>query len=138
MLKSRWMLLMAMCVLIVPAAARGQERRQGGPPPYNPANEITVSAKVLGTETIEVGDRPAMLLLTIDLKGVPTNVIMAPVAWMQKQGIAFKEGDTVAVTGLSGYKANGKPAMMPRSVKAGTKTLTLRDAEGNPVWESRP
>jgi hypothetical protein len=135
MTKTRWTLMIAMCVVLVPALARGQERRQGGPPPYDATNEITVSAKVLGTETIEVGDRPAMLLLTIDVKGVPTNVIMAPVAWMAKQGVTFKEGDTVTVTGLSGYKANGKPGMMPRSVKAGTKTLTLRDADGKPVWE---
>jgi hypothetical protein len=138
MSKTRWTAALAILVTLLPVLAAGQERRQGGPPPYDPAKEVTVSAKVLGTETIEVPDGPAMLLLTIDLNGVPTNVIVAPVAWMAKQGVAFKAGDSVTVVGLTGYKANGKPAVMPRSVKAGTKTLTLRDAEGKPVWESRP
>jgi hypothetical protein len=121
--------------LLVTSTLGAQERRQGGPPPYDPTKEVTVSGTVTGTETIEIRGETtnAVLLLTVD--GAPMGIILGPAAWVQKQGVTFAAGATVQVVGLTGYKFNGGSAMMPRTVKAGARTLTLRDATGKPAWE---
>lgn len=120
--------------LLVTASLAAQERRQGGPPPYDPANEVTVSGIVTSTETIEVGtDKRRILMMTV--QGAPMGVILGPDAWVERQGVPFEKGVTVHVTGLTGYKVNGNPALMPRSVKAGSKILTLRDGTGKPLWD---
>lgn len=111
-----------------------QERRQGGPPPYDPSKEIMVSGTVIGTETMEVGsDKRRILMATIE--GATMGVILGPEAWVEKQGVTFAKGAEVQVTGLPGYRYNSHPALMPRAVQIGAKTLTLRDATGKALWD---
>jgi hypothetical protein len=124
--------LLALALMMTTLGA--QERRQGGPPPYDPSKEVTVSGTVTGTETIEVPDG-ARLILMLTVNGAPVGVILGPEAWVLKQGVAFTKGAAAEVIGLTGYRYNSNPAMMPRSVKVGAKTLTLRDATGKPLWE---
>jgi hypothetical protein len=120
--------------LMMTTCLDAQERRQGGAPPYDPSKEVTVSGSVIDTETIEVGsDKRRILMVTID--GAPTGIILGPDAWVEKQGVVFAKGATVQVVGLTGYKYDGHPALMPRTVKGGNKTLTLRDETGKPLWE---
>ena len=115
-----------------------QERRQGagGPPPYDPKAEVTISGTVEGTETIAPPDRPeqTILLLTVDSK--PYAIFLGPTAWVSKQTVTFAKGAAVEVVGNTGFKYNGRPAMQPRTVKAGNRTLTLRAADGKPMWQS--
>lgn len=136
MIRSR---LVVCCVLLMMAGVVGaQERRQGGPPPYNPANEITVTASVISLDTVTPPDgAAAQAVLMIEAEGGALGVFMGPSAWFTKQGVTFRKGDTVEVTGLRGARYNGNPALMPRIVKVGNKTVTLRDAKGLPMWEAR-
>ena len=133
MLKARNVAPVLALALMVTSTLAAQERRQGGPPPYDPSKEVTVSGTVTNIETIEVGsDKRRIMTLTVD--GALLGVILGPDAWVGKQGVVFTKGATVQVIGLTGYRAGGNPAMMPRLVKVGTKTLTLRDATGKPLW----
>lgn len=133
MLKIRTVAPMLALVLMTTTLG-AQERRQGGPPPYDPSKEVTVSGTVIGTETIDAPDGTRLILmLTVD--GGPMGVIKGPADWVEKQGVAFTRGARAEVVGLTGYKYNGNPAMNPRSIKVGAKTLTLRDATGKPLWE---
>jgi hypothetical protein len=120
--------------LMMTSALAAQERRQGGPPPYDPSKEVTVTGVVKGMETIEVPDgKRAILVLTVNNENL--GILLGPETWVNKQSVTFKAGESVQVVGLTGYRYNGGSAMMPRTVKAGAKTLKLRDDTGKPLWE---
>ena len=122
-------------VLMLTTWLGAQERRQGGPS-YDPSKEVTVSGVVKGMESIQVPDgMRSVLVLTVNNESL--GILLGPEAWVQKQGVTFAPGASVQVVGLTGYRYNGGAAMMPRTVKAGTKTLTLRDETGKPLWEAK-
>ena len=136
MVKTRTAASMFALVVLMTAFPAAQERRQGGPPPYDLSKEVTVSGTVTATETVEVGsDKRRILVITID--GASTGIILGPDAWVEKQGVVFAQGTTVQVVGLTGYRYHGGAAMMPRMVKGGAKTLKLRDEAGKPLWEAK-
>ena len=133
MLKTRAGVMTAL-ILMVTSSLAAQERRQGGPPPYDPSKEVTVTGIVKGMESIEVPDgKRAILVLTVNNENL--GVLLGPETWVAKQGVKFAPGASVQVTGLTGYRYNGGSAIMPRVVKAGAKTLKLRDDAGKPLWE---
>lgn len=132
MMKTR-MLCVALCV-VVGSLLQAQERRGGGPP-YNPADEVTVSGTVVNVETFTPPDNIARALLNITVEGKPLIIILGPQEWFASQRFSFEKGASVAVTGLTGSRLDSKPAMLPRAVKVGTRTLTIRNAKGVAMWE---
>lgn len=126
-------------VLILSACtvAFAQERRQAGPQ-YDRAKEVTITAVVRSVETAQPPQGPAQAILMVTYKDAPLAVFLGPEAWFKAQSVSFKEGASVEVTGLQGARYNGNPAMMPRTIKVGTRVLELRDAEGNPKWSGAP
>jgi hypothetical protein len=133
MMKIRYATMVAM-LLFVTGSLAAQERRQGGPAPYDPSKEVTVSGVVKGMETIEVPDgKRSILVLTVNNENL--GVLLGPETWVEKQGVKFAPGAKVEVTGLTGYRYNGGSAIMPRIVKGGSKALTVRDSTGKPMWE---
>ena len=120
------------------AAATGQEmRRQGTPgaPPYNLAAETTIQAVAGRMVTIEAGPDLTMMVMAVTAEGGALNLILAPPDYMKTQSFAVKEGETITVTAVPGFRANGGAAMVVRQIKAGAQTLTLRDAKGLPLWK---
>jgi hypothetical protein len=123
-----------LALVLLTSSLAAQERRQGGPAPYDPSKEVTVSGVVKGMESIEVPDgKRAILVLTVNNENV--GILLGPEPWVQKQGVTFAPGAKVEVVGLTGFRFNGGSAVMPRTVKVGTKILTVRDATGKPLWE---
>jgi hypothetical protein len=123
-----------LALVLLTSSLAAQERRQGGPAPYDPSKEVTVSGVVKGMESIEVPDgKRAILVLTVNNENV--GILLGPEPWVQKQGVTFAPGARVEVVGLTGFRFNGGSAVMPRTVKVGTKILTVRDATGKPLWE---
>jgi hypothetical protein len=123
-----------LALVLLTSSLAAQERRQGGPAPYDPSREVTVSGVVKGMESIEVPDgKRAILVLTVNNENV--GILLGPEPWVQKQGVTFAPGAKVEVVGLTGFRFNGGSAVMPRTVKVGTKILTVRDAAGKPLWE---
>ena len=133
MVKIRSAVSLCALALMMATCLGAQERRQGGPPPYDPSKEVTVLGVVKGMESIEVPDgKRSILVLTVNKE--PLGIILGPELWVQKQGVTFAPGASVQVVGLTGYRFNGGSAMMPRTVKVGSKTLTVRDASGKPLF----
>lgn len=126
----------AMLVLVA-AGLGAQERRQagGGGGQYNMANEKVVSAKVVGVQTAEPAPGQTIAFLAVTVDGKPLRIFLAPPDWMEKQKFDFTPGAAAEITGVLGYRLNGD-AMMPRKIKIGAKTLTLRDGEGKPLWDA--
>lgn len=125
--------------LALSAAASAQERRQGGDgsglPPYNLSTEVTVSGKVASTETAPTMSGGEMATVTVTVDGGPLHVLLGPPDFVKKQAFAITANATVQVTGMPGLRLNGEPAMIARTLKVGTRTMTLRDATGAPAWK---
>src|SRR5687767_10605647 len=110
MVKTRKVASLVALALLMTTCLGAQERRQGGPPPYDPSKEVTVSGVVKGMETIEVPDgKRSILVLTVNNEQL--GILLGPETWVQKQGVAFAAGASVQVVGLTGYRYNGGAAM---------------------------
>lgn len=131
----RLVMSVAMAVMVLTIGGSAQERRQGGPPPYNFANETTVSG--VAVEVTEItppsGAPQAILMMTVD--NAQMGVFLGPAEWFNRQNFRVGAGAKVEVVGLTGARFNGNPAVMPRTVKVGTRVLEVRDAKGIPAWE---
>lgn len=121
--------------MVMVMEAMAQERRQGGPPPYNLAAETTVIG--LATEVNEItppsGPPQSILMMTVD--NAQMGVFLGPAEWFNRQNFRIEAGARVEVVGLTGARFNGNPAVMPRTVKVGTRVLEVRNAKGIPAWE---
>lgn len=133
MMKSR-VLCACVCVIVVGSWLHAQERRGGGPP-YVLADEVTVTGTVVGVETFTPPDGVPRAALNITAEGKPLAILLGPQEWFATQRFTFEKGASVQVTGLTGSRLNSMPAMLPRLVKVGTRTLTIRNAKGEPMWE---
>ena len=122
-----------LALFVMTAIVGAQERRQGGPPPYEPSVEKTVTATMGKTFTMPVGEGNLILETTVD--GKTMHVIMGPPQYIKEQKFTFKEGTKVEVTGMPGFRVNSEPAMLARKLQAGKETLTLRDESGEPKWK---
>ncbi len=114
-----------------------QERRQGGPPPYDLAAETTVTGIATEVETFTPpsGAPQSILMMTVDK--TPTGVFLGPAEWFGRQNFRIEAGARVEVVGLTGARFNGNPAVMPRTIKVGTRVLEVRNAKGIPAWDQR-
>jgi len=125
--------LLAACALLGLAAsvwAQGPGGPGMGPGPgvYNPQTVTTVKGTV---ETLMKQRRMSGLVLKTDQGSLPVHV--GPYLYLRQQGITFKVGDPLEVTG-SQVTLQGKPAIIAREVKVDGKTLKLRDEQGLPLW----
>ena len=124
------------CALLWSAATEAQMRRQqgGGPPPYDLKSEVTVTGTVVGTETLTPPDRPEQTMLLLTVKGEKLGVFVGPSEWVAKQKFAFPKGAEAQVLANTGFRYPGGPAVQPRTITIGKRTLTIRDANGAPMW----
>jgi hypothetical protein len=51
------------------------------------------------------------------------------------QKFEFTKGAEAQVLANTGFRYPGGPAIQPRTIKIGKRTLTVRDAKGTPLWE---
>jgi len=126
-------------VTTVAVAQRGQGgpgmRRGGGM--YDPATEATVTGTI---ETVQSMPAPAggpggMHLMLRAEAGV-LAVDLGPTAFITGKGFDFAKGDSVTVIG-SKLTRDGQDTVIARQVTKGDKVLTLRNAQGIPMWSGR-
>lgn len=127
----------ASLMAVVCAVVSAQERRHGGPP-YDRSTEKTITAVVRGVERAQPPQGPAQAILMVTANDAELAVFLGPEDWFKAQSVTFAPKSTVEITGLTGARFNGKPAMMPRLVKSGSRVLELRDADGVPKWGGVP
>jgi len=104
---------------------------------YDPAREQTISGQVSSIETAAPmpGMVPGMQMLVQTDDGKTVRVHIGPEWYLQRQNVALQEHTRVQVTGAPA-DIEGQPVLLAREVQFDGQTLTLRDAQGLPVWNS--
>jgi len=104
---------------------------------YDPANEQTISGQVGSLETSAPmpGMAPGMQMLVQTDEGKSTRVQIGPVWYLGHQDLDVKENTRVQVTGARA-EIDGQPVLMAREVRFDGQIITLRDAQGMPMWSS--
>jgi sporulation protein YlmC with PRC-barrel domain len=104
---------------------------------YDPAKEQTISGPVVSIETSAPlpGMAPGMQMLVQTDDGKSTRVQVGPAWYMERQDLDVKENTRVQVTGARA-EIDGQPVLMAREVQLDGQIITLRDAQGLPMWSS--
>ena len=104
---------------------------------YDPAKEQTISGQVMSIETSAPmsGMASGMQMLVQTDDGKSTRVQVGPVWYLERQDLDMKENTHVQVTGARA-EIDGQPVLMAREVQFDGQVLTLRDAQGMPMWSS--
>lgn len=120
-----------------PGAAANRGFQRGGPM-YDPDTVTTLSGKVLSVDVEPAGrGRMGGTHVTLQAGEKKTEVHLGPTWFLEEQGLAVAEGETLAVTG-SLVTAGETTYLIAREVKKGDKALTLRNADGIPAWSRGP
>ena len=129
-------LMIAIAVLTLGAASALAQRGmgQGAGRMYDTATETTVKGTVEEVKQIS-GQRggPGGTHLIVKTDKETLEVHLGPTTFLEKEKFTFAKGDQIEVTG-SKVKIGAADALLAREVKKGDKTLTLRNAQGVPVW----
>jgi hypothetical protein len=92
--------------------------------------------QVMGVNQIPVNDFLAQnLSVTIrpDL-GEPVEVQLAPGWYLEQNGLRFEPGDRIRAEGVMRTREG---TLVARSVRKGNTTVLLRNAAGEPLWETQ-
>ena len=81
------------------------------------------------------GMSPGVQMLVQTDDGKSTRVQVGPVWYLERQDLDMKENMHVQVTGARA-EMDGQPVLMAREVQLDGQVLTLRDAQGMPMWSS--
>ncbi|HZE22284.1 MAG TPA: hypothetical protein VE082_09545 [Desulfobaccales bacterium] len=120
----------------VPGGGRGM-----GPRLYNPKTVTTVKGIVEKLEALPGVGRGGGRGLQFQSVVLKTNqgsltVHLGPAWFLAQNKFVLKAGDMLEATG-SKVTLNNQPALIAREIKANGQTLTLRDAQGFPMWRGR-
>jgi sporulation protein YlmC with PRC-barrel domain len=104
---------------------------------YDPAKEQTISGQVVSIEPSAPmpGMAPGMQMLVQTDDGKSTRVQVGPAWYLERQDLDVKENTHVQVTGARA-ELEGQPVLMAREVQFDGQLVTLRDAQGMPMWSS--
>ena len=104
---------------------------------YDPAKEQIISGQVVSIETSAPmpGMAPGMQMLVQTDDGKNTRVQVGPTWYLERQDLDVKENTRVQITGARA-EIEGQPMLMAREVQFDGQVLTLRDAQGMPMWSS--
>ncbi len=111
---------------------------------YDPKNVVTVQGQVEKVETMTRQGRrggegkPGRQTQVVHLKTDQGTMLvhLGPTRFLEQQQFAPKVGDTMSVTGSKLTTGKGD-VILAAEVKSGNKTVTLRDAQGIPVWRDQ-
>jgi hypothetical protein len=105
-------------------------------PRYNPDAEVTVTGIV--EEVKQISGRAGWdgTHLSLKTEAEVLDVHVGPSSFLVKQGFEFAKGDQIEVTG-SKVKYEDADVLIAREIKKGDRILTLRNAQGIPVWSRR-
>ena len=81
------------------------------------------------------GMAPGMQMLVQTDDGKSTRVQVGPAWYLERQDLDVKENTHVQVTGARA-ELEGQPVLMAREVQFDGQLVTLRDAQGMPMWSS--
>jgi sporulation protein YlmC with PRC-barrel domain len=104
---------------------------------YDPEKEETISGQVVSIETSAPmpGMAPGMQMLVQTDDGQSTRVQVGPAWYLERQDLDMQKNTHVQVTGARA-DIDGQPVLMAREVQFDGQVITLRDAQGMPMWSS--
>ncbi len=121
-----------------PALAQPRGGRGMGMPNYNKATEVTVTGTIEEVQSMQA-HMPGMGMgvhLTLKTDSGTFDVHVGPANWLKTNTVEFVKGDRIEVVGSS-VDFNGQQALIAREITKGDRKITLRDANGIPVWSGR-
>ena len=118
---------------ILPVVAQRGGGYRTKPRPYDPTTEVTMKGSVEEV-TEQSGHRGwSGTHLTLKTDTETLDVHVGPSWFISQNQFSFAKGDQIEITG-SKVKLGKGNALLAREIKKGGKTLTLRNAQGIPVW----
>ncbi len=115
-----------------PPAGRGK-----GMPRYDKASEITVVGTVEDVQSHQGRSMAGMgTHLTFKTDSGVLDVHIGPTAWLTDNHVEFAKRDRLEIIGSS-VTIDGQKALIAREITKGDRKITLRDANGIPVWSGR-
>jgi hypothetical protein len=119
--------------------AQKQMSQGKGMPLYNPETEVKVMGIVEEVKQVTGPRGWGGTHLSLKTEAEVLDVHIGPSSFLKKQGFTFAKGDQVEVMG-SKIKYGDADALIAREIKKGGRVLTLRNAQGIPVWsrQNRP
>jgi hypothetical protein len=101
---------------------------------YSPQSIETVTGEVLSVERITpVKGMSYGIHIMVKTDRETISIHLGPAWYIENQDVKIAPGDRVEVKG-SRITFEGKPALIAAEVKNGDQVLTLRDADGFPLW----
>jgi hypothetical protein len=101
---------------------------------YNPQTVETIRGEVVSVDRITPDKGMSYgIQIVVKTDKETISVHLGPGWYIENQDVAIAPKDKVEVTG-SRITFEGKPALIAAEVKKGDEVLTLRDANGVPVW----
>ncbi|HEX7961891.1 MAG TPA: hypothetical protein VF493_18360 [Terriglobales bacterium] len=137
MKRASLLLAIACAFLILQVVAQGP--KPGGQNSfrnYDPKTETTVSGTVQEVLLQSGGNRGTGTHVTLKTDDSTFDVHLGPTAYLEKEGLSLKKGDTIEVTG-SKQNFNNTDVLIAREIKNSGKVFTLRDTQGRPAWSGR-
>jgi hypothetical protein len=101
---------------------------------YNPTLADTVKGEVIGVEQViplKGMNNGVQLLLKTETETIPMH--LGPAWYVERLDVKIVKGDKIEVKGAR-INFQNKPTIIAAEVKKGEAVLTLRDANGVPVW----
>jgi mono/diheme cytochrome c family protein len=121
-------------VVIMAPAGTGQNTGGRG---YNPSTETTVKGTVEEVKQLPMRGGPGGTHVTLKTDKGVLDVHLGPSAFLAERHFEISKGDQIEVTG-SKMSIDGTEALVAREVKKGSQVLTLRNANGIPLWSGGP
>ena len=121
---------------VVAAYAGPGQGHTTGRPIYRPKTETTINAVVQEIREVPGPRRGTGTHLTVKVGNDAYDVRVGPTWYVTQEKFAFAKDDQIEVTG-SKVKYQGSDAIIARQIKKDGSTLTLRDAQGTPLWSRR-
>jgi hypothetical protein len=130
-------MLIGLLVLLAALPASATRRKSPPKPPepvYDRAREVVVRGAVeeVRSPTGRFNPLSVQQIVVLTESG-PVLVQLAPSSYLKSKDFSCIKGDTVEVTGARAAIGE-QQVVLARQVRAGDKTVTLRDADGRPVW----
>jgi hypothetical protein len=126
--------VVAFVLVIVLVLGNGPKQRA---PKYNAATEVKVQGVVQEVQQYWCpinSDKGTHLMLKTDTSLLEVHV--APLRFLQGNGVSFSKGDQIQVVG-SMVIYEGHDAMIARKITRGDDTFAFRQPDGRPLWVER-
>lgn len=126
---------MALCLSACTVSARGVETTV----PTEPNEQVRYEG------TVARGDRlpppqvqlQQVAVITLRTTGDRVRVLLAPTWYLEQHGFGIDEDELVVVRGRQVLE-DGEPSVLASEIQRGSRTLRLRDENGEPLWQQQP